>query len=100
MTVGLKDSDNKTESKVGVYVCHCGGNISNTVDVEKVVEASLKMPGVALAQHNMFVCSDPGQDLIKDDILRLRCDVALDPSSLGELFRLPFYSRRYAKVVE
>ncbi len=56
------------EVKVGVYVCHCGGNISNTVDVEKVVEAAEKMHGVTVSTHFMFMCSDPGQDLIINDI--------------------------------
>ena len=68
MTGPVKNSDNYSEAKVGVYVCHCGGNISNTVDVEKIVAASLEMPGVVVAQHNMFMCSDPGQDLIIEDI--------------------------------
>ncbi len=59
---------NTEETKVGVYVCHCGGNISNTVEVEKVVEAASKMHGVTVATHTMFMCSDPGQDLIINDI--------------------------------
>jgi heterodisulfide reductase subunit A2 len=68
MTEPITNSNNINEARVGVYVCHCGGNISNTVDVEKVVTAALKMPGVAFAQRNMFMCSDPGQDLIIEDI--------------------------------
>jgi heterodisulfide reductase subunit A len=68
MTESLKTINNGEEAKVGVYVCHCGGNISNTVDVEKVISAALDMPGVVVAQHNMFMCSDPGQDMIIEDI--------------------------------
>ena len=68
MNENLKTTGNSKEAKVGVYVCHCGGNISNTVDVEKVVSAALEMPGVVIAQRNMFMCSDPGQDLIIEDI--------------------------------
>jgi heterodisulfide reductase subunit A2 len=68
MTDSTINSDNSKEARVGVYVCHCGGNISNTVDVQAVVEAAQKMPGVAYAQRNMFMCSDPGQDLIIEDI--------------------------------
>jgi len=36
------------EAKVGVYICHCGGNISDTVDVEKVKEAASKSKGVEI----------------------------------------------------
>jgi heterodisulfide reductase subunit A2 len=54
--------------KVGVYVCYCGGNISDAVDVEKVCEQARKVPGVVVARANMFMCSDPGQELIIEDL--------------------------------
>jgi len=56
------------EKKVGVYICHCGGNISDTVDVVKVKEAASKFPGVKIAETYEYVCSDPGQDLIAKGI--------------------------------
>ncbi len=56
------------EVKVGVYVCHCGGNISDHVDVETVRERAEKIPGVVVARRNEFMCSDPGQDLIAEDL--------------------------------
>lgn len=62
------EKNDTSEAKVGVYICHCGGNISNTVDVEKVAAAAEKMLGVTVATRNMFMCSDPGQDLIINDI--------------------------------
>jgi heterodisulfide reductase subunit A2 len=68
MTEATINTDHNNDARVGVYVCHCGGNISNTVDVQAVVEAAQKMPGVTFAQRNMFMCSDPGQDLIIEDI--------------------------------
>lgn len=52
------------ETKVGVYICHCGGNISDTVDVEKVREAAAKFKGVKIAETYEYVCSDPGQEMI------------------------------------
>lgn len=52
------------ETKVGVYICHCGGNISDTVDVEKVREAAAKFEGVKIAETYEYVCSDPGQEMI------------------------------------
>ncbi|MHB8069023.1 MAG: CoB--CoM heterodisulfide reductase iron-sulfur subunit A family protein [Desulfobaccales bacterium] len=59
----------KTENgKVGVYVCHCGGNISDTVDVEQVCAQARRVPGVVVARANMFMCSDPGQEMIIEDL--------------------------------
>jgi len=54
--------------RIGVYVCHCGGNISDYVDVEKVVEAVEHEPGVKVARHTMFTCSDATQSEIVEDI--------------------------------
>lgn len=54
--------------RIGVYVCHCGGNISDVVDVQKVIEAAGGLPGVVVAKANMFMCSDPGQNAILEDV--------------------------------
>jgi heterodisulfide reductase subunit A len=56
------------EPRVGVYVCHCGVNIAATVDVEDVAEAAADLPGVVVARDYAYMCSDPGQMLIKQDI--------------------------------
>jgi heterodisulfide reductase subunit A len=53
---------------VGVYICHCGTNIAGVVDVAAVAEAAARLEGVAVARHYAYMCSDPGQALIKDDI--------------------------------
>ena len=58
----------KESPKVGVYVCHCGGNISDVIDVKRVAEEMEKIPGVALSTDYIFMCSDPGQQKIKDAI--------------------------------
>jgi heterodisulfide reductase subunit A len=54
--------------KIGVYICHCGINIAATVDVQKVTEYAKTLPHVAIARNYQYMCSDPGQDLIKNDI--------------------------------
>jgi len=54
--------------RIGVYVCHCGGNISDLVDVEQVVDQAAGLENVVVARNNMFMCSDPGQSLIAKDI--------------------------------
>ena len=61
-------TNNNDKPKVGVYVCHCGGNISDVVDVKKVLEALKNVEGVTLSTHYEFMCSDPGQNKIKDAI--------------------------------
>jgi heterodisulfide reductase subunit A len=59
------------EPRIGVYVCHCGANIAGVVDVEAVTEFAKGLPLVAIARNYKFMCSDPGQVLIKDDIKQL-----------------------------
>jgi heterodisulfide reductase subunit A2 len=59
------------EPKIGVYICHCGANIANTVDVAQLTEFARGLPSVALARDYKFMCSDPGQELIKNDIREL-----------------------------
>jgi heterodisulfide reductase subunit A len=56
------------KEKVGVYICYCGGNISDHVDVEAVRDRVGNLPEVAVARTNMFMCSDPGQELIMQDL--------------------------------
>jgi heterodisulfide reductase subunit A len=59
------------EPKIGVYICHCGHNILGMVDVPAVVADAANQPGVAVARDYQFMCSDPGQELIKQDIREL-----------------------------
>jgi heterodisulfide reductase subunit A len=54
--------------RIGVYVCHCGVNISATVDVEGVAETAAHLPGVVVARDYTYMCSDPGQAMIRQDI--------------------------------
>jgi heterodisulfide reductase subunit A len=59
---------NRSKPRIGTYICKCGTNIAATVDVVQVAEAAGKMPGVVIAREYSYMCSDPGQDLIKADI--------------------------------
>lgn len=56
------------EDKIGVFVCHCGINISGTVDIDEVVKNIAEYPGVFHAQDYKYVCSEPGQKMICDAI--------------------------------
>lgn len=57
--------------KIGVYVCDCGTNIAHTVDVADVVNFASTLPEVEVAREYKYMCSDPGQDIIKKDIKAL-----------------------------
>jgi heterodisulfide reductase subunit A len=58
----------KEEPRIGVYICDCGGNISDTVRCDQVANALGKLPDVVVSRRYQFMCSDPGQKLITDDI--------------------------------
>ncbi|MBN2358757.1 MAG: disulfide reductase, partial [Deltaproteobacteria bacterium] len=64
-------------SRIGVYVCHCGMNIAGSVDVPSVVAAASKMPRVVLAKDYKFMCSDPGQEMVREDIKRHALDAVV-----------------------
>ncbi len=55
-------------ARIGVFVCWCGANIAETVDIEKAYKTIAKIPGVVLSTDYKYLCSDPGQDLVKDAI--------------------------------
>lgn len=54
--------------RIGYYVCHCGHNIGGVVDCPAVAEAMARLPGVVVSRDYKYMCSDPGQELIQQDI--------------------------------
>jgi heterodisulfide reductase subunit A len=78
------------ERRIGVYVCHCGANIASTIDVAQVVEFAKGLDGVAIARDYKFVCSDPGQDLIKKDIEELNLNRIVIAACSPRLHELTF----------
>ena len=54
--------------RIGFYICHCGINISYKVRVEEVAAFARHIPGVVISRDYKFMCSDPGQDMIENDI--------------------------------
>jgi heterodisulfide reductase subunit A len=55
-------------ARIGVFVCHCGENIARTVDCRRVAEAAGRMPGVVYAVDYRYLCSNPGQNLIREAV--------------------------------
>jgi heterodisulfide reductase subunit A len=66
--MGDNHPSGQTTPRIGVYVCHCGTNIAGTIDVEDVAANAAGLDGVVVSRHYSYMCSDPGQALIKDDI--------------------------------
>ncbi len=56
------------EPRIGVYICNCGTNIAKVVDCDAVVKAASALPGVAVARSYKYMCSNPGQEMIAQDI--------------------------------
>ncbi|MCD6485006.1 MAG: CoB--CoM heterodisulfide reductase iron-sulfur subunit A family protein [Candidatus Odinarchaeota archaeon] len=77
--------------KIGVFVCHCGLNIAETVDVKRVAEEISQIPGVVVSTDYTYMCSDPGQNLIQKSIREKNLDAvvvaACSPSMHEETFR-------------
>jgi heterodisulfide reductase subunit A len=86
------DKEDSVEKKVGVYICHCGGNISDHVDVQQLAENVKDLPGVAVTHTNMFMCSDPGQELIQQDIKSGKINRVVVASCAPSLHELTFRS--------
>ncbi len=86
----MKEKTMETNPRVGVYICYCGGNISDHVDVEKVRERIEKHPCVAVARTNMFMCSDPGQEMIIEDLKSGKIDRVVVASCAPSLHETTF----------
>jgi heterodisulfide reductase subunit A len=64
-------------NKIGVFICHCGINISQTVDVDKLTEFASGLKGVVVAKNYKYMCSDVGAQLIKDIVKEHNLDALI-----------------------
>ncbi len=58
----------KPACRIGCYICHCGTNIAQMVDVEELAKFAEAQDNVVVARHYKYMCSDPGQEMIVTDI--------------------------------
>lgn len=72
MTSENTEGRSREEIRIGVYICHCGLNIAQTVDCEAACEYAATLPNVVVAKENMYSCADPGQIQIRSDIEEYR----------------------------
>jgi heterodisulfide reductase subunit A-like polyferredoxin len=69
ITHGKPSPNSQQEPRIGVYVCHCGLNIAQSVDCSKVAHDVADAEGVVIAKDIVYACSEPGQQQIKQDII-------------------------------
>ena len=85
------DNVDPEELRIGVYVCYCGGNISQVIECERVAKAMSGLPNVVAARTDMSLCSDAGQSMIERDIKELGINRVLigacSPSLHEQTFR-------------
>ena len=76
--------------RVGVFICHCGRNISGNVDVARLVEEIKKHPGVVHCEDYKYMCSDPGQVMIKERLKEKNLESVVVASCSPLLHELTF----------
>jgi len=64
----MAEDNGNEDLRIGVYVCHCGANIGGVIDPREVADYASTLPGVVVSKDHLYVCSDPGQTLIREDI--------------------------------
>jgi heterodisulfide reductase subunit A len=68
----MQELQEREESRIGIYVCHCGSNIAGVVDCGAVAAYGQTLPDVIVSRHEGYLCSEPGQNQIKTDIQEQR----------------------------
>ncbi len=79
-----------SDRRIGVYICYCGGNISDYVDCDRVRDAIEHDEGVVVAKTTMFACSDAAQQEIIDDIKEQKLDAMVVASCSPTLHLFTF----------
>jgi len=64
----MAEDNGNEDLRIGVYVCHCGSNIAGVIDPREVADYAATLPGVVVSKDHLYMCSDPGQALIREDI--------------------------------
>ena len=89
-TGGPEQGAGTPERRIGVYICHCGGNISDYVDVAAVRDALKDEPGVVVSESPVFACSDGTQHDMIDDIRGQHLDGLVVASCSPKLHQVTF----------
>ena len=81
-------------ARIGVFICHCGLNIAGTVDVQYLAETLRDCPGVAFTADYKYMCSDPGQALIRQAIAEHDLEASSSPPAPRRCTNPPSARRR------
>ncbi|MEM3356695.1 MAG: 4Fe-4S binding protein, partial [Candidatus Bathyarchaeia archaeon] len=82
----------KKAPRVGIFVCECGGNIGDVIDVKAVVEAIKNWEGVAVAKYHKYLCSKPAQEMILEAIKKNNLDRVVVASCTPRMHLATFQS--------
>ena len=82
----------KVSPRIGVFVCECGGNIGDVVDVKAVVDTVRNWEGVAAAKKHDYLCSRPGQEMIINAIEKAKLDRVIIASCTPRMHLSTFQS--------
>jgi heterodisulfide reductase subunit A2 len=77
--------EKKKKERIGVYICHCGGNISDYVDVARIRELAKSEDGVVISKNVMFACADSNQKEMIEDIRKENLDAIVVASCSPKL---------------
>jgi len=77
-------------ARIGVYICHCGHNIASNIDIDRLRKAAEAIPTVVIAKDYPYMCSDPGQSLIRKDILEQKLDKVVVAACSPRMHELTF----------
>lgn len=98
-----KKKESSSSPKIGVYVCHCGTNIAGSVNIEDVVNFSKTLENVAIVREHMYLCSEQGQNIIKEDIKKEGVNrvvaACCSPRTHEEIFRKTLNSANLNKYL-
>jgi heterodisulfide reductase subunit A len=82
----------KKTPKIGIFVCECGGNIGDVIDVKAVLDAVKNWEGVVVAKYHTYLCSKPAQEMILEAIKKQNLDRALVASCTPRMHLATFQS--------
>jgi heterodisulfide reductase subunit A len=82
----------KKPPRIGVFVCECGGNIGDVVDVKTVVDAVKAWEGVAIVKYHKYLCSKPAQEMIIDAVKKENLDRVVVASCTPRMHLATFQS--------
>jgi len=82
----------KSPPKIGIFVCECGGNIGDVVNVKAIIETAKNWEGVAVAKKDKYLCSKPAQEMIIEAIKKNNLDRVVVASCTPRMHLATFQS--------